>query len=282
MLQALTFDVTGTLIHSPRLGEIYSEILQRHGIAIEPDEARRLIGVVWRELACLADPGRDRFTSHPEGERGWWRRFVERLCELHGASPPSRFATAELFHRFGTAGGWEVYPEVPKVLAELREQGLRLGVISNWDSRLPGLLDRLGIARYFDAVTYSAAAGVEKPDRRIFLQALRSLGVDPGAALHIGDGRLEDVEGAIAAGLRALHLDRVDRADPGDRAEREGRPEPVKAKSRGTGKTARKSAGKSDAVAEARRLRNLAGLPYWVATEARWLAEGGPGSVLDL
>ena len=280
MLQALTFDVTGTLIHSPRLGEIYSEILQRHGIAIEPAEARRLIGVVWRELACLADPGRDRFSSHPEGERGWWRRFVERLCELHGAAPPSRFATAELFHRFGTAGAWEVYPEVPKVLAELREQGLRLGVISNWDSRLPGLLDRLGLARYFDAVTYSAAAGCEKPDRRIFLQALRSLGVDPGAALHIGDGRLEDVEGAIAAGLRALHLDRVDRAEG---AEREDRPEPVKVKSGLLGnKGAGKKARKSGAATEARRLRNLAGLPYWVATEARWLAEGGPGSVLDL
>jgi putative hydrolase of the HAD superfamily len=279
MLQALTFDVTGTLIHSPRLGEIYAEILQRHGIPIEPDEARRLVGVVWRELACLADPSRDRFTSHPEGDRGWWRRFVERLCELHGANPPSRFAAAELFHRFGTAAGWEIYPEVPKVLAELREQGLRLGVISNWDSRLPGLLDKLGLARYFDAVTYSAAAGVEKPDRRIFLQALRSLGVDPGAALHIGDGRLEDVEGAIAAGLRALHLDRVDSPES---VEREERPVRVMAKGRGMSKNSRKGAGKRTAAAETRRLRNLAGLPYWVTTEARWLSEGGPGSVLDL
>lgn len=275
MLQALTFDVTGTLIHSPRLGEIYSEVLRRHGIAIEPAEARRLVGVVWRELACLADPGRDRFTSHPEGERGWWRRFVERLCELHGASPPSRFAAAELFHRFGSPAGWEVYPEVPRVLAELREQGLRLGVISNWDGRLPGLLDKLGLARHFDTVTYSAAAGVEKPDRRIFLQALRSLGVAPEAALHIGDGRLEDVEGAIAAGLRALQLDRVDRPEAEERR-------PTGGRSR-AGKAAPGSGKKGGAEpAEARRLRNLAGLPYWVATEARWLAEGGPGSVLDL
>lgn len=281
MLQALTFDVTGTLIHSPRLGEIYSEVLQRHGIAIAPAEARRLVGVVWRELACLADPGRDRFTSHPEGERGWWRRFVERLCELHGAGPPSRFATAELFHRFGTPAGWEVYPEVPRVLAELREQGLRLGVISNWDGRLPGLLDKLGLARYFDAITWSAAAGVEKPDRRIFLQALRGLGVAPEAALHIGDGRLEDVEGAIAAGLRTLQLDRVD-----DRPDRPYRPDagerrPPSGRGR-AGKTAAKPGKTSPEPAEARRLRNLAGLPYWVATEARWLAEGGPGSVLDL
>lgn len=252
MLQALTFDVTGTLIHSPRLGEIYAEVLGRHGVEIAPAEARRLVGVVWRELACLADPGRDRFTSHPEGERGWWRRFVERLCELHGQGTPSRFAAAELFHRFGTAEAWEIYPEVPRVLADLREQGLRLGVISNWDPRLPGLLERLGLARYFDAVTYSAAAGVEKPDRRIFLQALRYLGVSPGAALHVGDSRLEDVEGAIAAGLRALYLDRD------------------------SGKGGKASRGPRGA------LRNLAGLPYWVATEARWLSEGGPGSVLDL
>lgn len=208
MIQAVTFDVTHTLIHSPRLGEIYAEILGRHGAAIDAEEARRLISVVWQELACSADPGRDRFAAHPEGERGWWLRFLERMCELREVPPPSRFAAAELFHRFGTAAAWEVYPEVPGVLAELARRGLRLGVVSNWDLRLPGLLADLGLAPFFGAITYSAAAGVEKPDRRIFFQALDELGVAPAAALHVGDGRLEDVEGAVAAGMKALHLTR--------------------------------------------------------------------------
>ena len=209
MIRALTFDVTGTLIHSPRLGNLYAEVLGRHGIAVDPKEAGRIVREVWQELACLADPGSDRFTAHPAGPRGWWKRFLERFCEHLEAPEPSPFAAAELYHRFATPEAWEVYPEVPGVLASLRSAGLRLGVISNWDPRLPDLLEQLDLARYFDAVVYSSAVGVEKPDRRIFLHTVGRLRVPPGTALHIGDGRLEDVEGALGAGLRALHLDRV-------------------------------------------------------------------------
>jgi len=210
-MEAITFDVTGTLIHAPRLGELYAEVLGRHGVAVGPGEAARLVRQVWQELACRAAPGHDRFTAHPGGPRGWWKRFLERLCEHLGAPPPSPFAAAELFHRFGTPEAWEVYPEVRRTLEELRRMGLRLGVVSNWDPRLPELLAGLGLARYFSAVTYSSAAGVEKPDPRIFRQALAGLGVPPERApwaIHVGDGRLEDFEGATAAGMRALLLDR--------------------------------------------------------------------------
>lgn len=207
-LAAVTFDVTHTLIHSPCLGEIYSEVLERHGIDVEPAEAARLVRVVWQELACLAEPGRDRFTSHPEGPRGWWARFLARLCEHLEAPPPSRFAAAELFARFARPDAWEVYPEVPAALDSLRERGLRLAVVSNWDHRLPGLLAGLGLARRFDAVVTSSEVGVEKPDPRIFAAALARLGVDSGAAVHVGDGRLEDVDGALAAGLGAILLAR--------------------------------------------------------------------------
>lgn len=209
MIRALTFDVTGTLIHSPRLGDLYAEVLGRHGIVVDPREAGRIVREVWQELACLADPGSDRFTAHAAGPRGWWKRFLERFCEHLEAPAPSPFAAAELYHRFATAEAWEVYSEVPGVLAGLRGAGLRLGVVSNWDPRLPDLLERLDLARFFDAVVYSSAVGVEKPDRRIFLHAVGRLRVPAGATLHIGDGRLEDVEGALGAGLRALHLDRL-------------------------------------------------------------------------
>jgi putative hydrolase of the HAD superfamily len=217
MLEALTFDATGTLIHSPRLGALYAEVLNRHGIPVEPAEAARLVRQVWQELACLADPGRDRFTAHPDGPKGWWRRFLDRVCEHLGAPPPSPFAAAELFHRFATPEAWEVYPEVPAVLAELRGLGRKLAVVSNWDPRLPDLLERLHLSRWLDAVVTSSEVGVEKPDAHIFRHALERLGVSPGNALHVGDQKLEDVEGAIAAGLGALHLDRRRRGgDLGD------------------------------------------------------------------
>ena len=209
MIEAVTFDVTHTLLDVPRLGEIYADVLGRHGVDIAPGEAQRLFSVVWQELACAADPGHDRFTTHPEGERGWWRRLLERMCELREAAPPTRFAAAELYHRFATAEAYDVYPDVPEALGRLRDSGLRLGVISNWDHRLPVVLEDLGLDVFFHAVVYSSKVGVEKPDRRIFHQAAAELGIEPAAALHVGDGRLEDVEGAVAAGMRALHLTRT-------------------------------------------------------------------------
>ncbi len=83
---------------------------------------------------------------------------------------------------------------------------MRLGVVSNWDHRLPTVLEELGLARFFGSVTYSQKAGVEKPDPRIFLQALDELAVEPAATVHVGNSPLEDVEGAVAAGMGALHL----------------------------------------------------------------------------
>jgi putative hydrolase of the HAD superfamily len=224
MLQAVTFDATGTLFHCPRLGEIYSEVLARHGVAVAPAEAARLVTLVWQELDCRAEPGSDRFSAHPEGPRGWWARFLARVYEHLGAPAPARFAAAELYHRFAQADSWELYPEVPRVLAALHGQGLKLAVVANWDPRLAPLVEALGLRRFLDAVVTSAEVGVEKPDRRIFATALVRLGVEAAAALHVGDRQLEDFEGAIAAGMRALRVDR--RSMPRPARGRAGPPPP--------------------------------------------------------
>ena len=208
MLRAVTFDFTGTLVSTPRLGEIYSEVLGRHGVAVTPERAAGLMREVWRELDCLAHPARDRFASHPGGARGWWARLLERLCERLEAGPPDRFAAAELFDRFARADAWRLYPEVLDTLAELRRLGLMLGLISNWDERLPRLIDDLGLAEHLDVTIYSQEAGIEKPHPGIFEAALTRLGLAPVRVLHVGDRRRQDVEGARAVGMRALHLDR--------------------------------------------------------------------------
>ncbi len=192
----VTFDVTHTLLHCPRLGEVYAEVLNRHGVNVDPLAVESAIPMVWQEFGCSADPAHDRFLSHPGGPRAWWHRFLFRLCEHLGAHPPSPFAAAELFERFAQPNAWEVYPEVRELLAELSRRGFRLGVLSNWDHRLPLLLERLGLAQYFDALIFSSSVGCEKPDPRIFQRALVELGmvVDDLA----GEGRAS----AVAACLR--------------------------------------------------------------------------------
>jgi putative hydrolase of the HAD superfamily len=213
-LQAVTLDATGTLFHCPRLGEIYADVLGRHGVGVEASEAGRLVRLVWQELGCSAEPAHDRFGAHPEGERGFWRQMLDRVCEYLGA-PASPFAAAELFHRFAQAEAWEVYPEVPAALHALAADGLRLAVVSNWDHRLPSLLGQMGLSGHFATIVYSAAVGVEKPHPGIFARALSVLGVAAPRALHVGDRRVEDAEGAEAVGMRGLLLSR----QPGTRGD---------------------------------------------------------------
>lgn len=208
ILQGVTFDLTGTLVHTPRMGEIYSEVLGRHGVEVAPERARELVREVWAELDCAEEPARDRFARHPGGARGWWGRLLERFCERLEMPPPGPFAHAELFERFARADAWELYPEVERALAELRRAGLKLGLISNWDERLPRLLAELGLAERLEVVVSSAAVGVEKPHPRIFEAALEGLGLPAPRVLHVGDRRRQDVEGANSVGMRALLLDR--------------------------------------------------------------------------
>ncbi|MEM8960396.1 MAG: HAD-IA family hydrolase [Acidobacteriota bacterium] len=204
-IAAVTFDITGTLIHSPRLREIYTEVLARHGIVTEPEQVEAAFVHVWREQQCVATPQRDRFDSARDGGRAFWRALVARLCELLDATAPP-FAAAELYDRFAHAEAWDIYPDVDAVLTRLTTAGLRLGVISNWDHRLPSLLDELGLANRFDTVVFSGAIGVEKPHPKIFTTALENLGLPAGRVLHIGDQQLEDLEGAQAVGMRARRL----------------------------------------------------------------------------
>ena len=107
---------------------------------------------------------------------------------------------------------------MPAALDRLAARGVALAVVSNWDERLPRLLAALGLAERFAAIVVSAEVGVEKPHRRIFEIAAERLGVAPGRIVHVGDRRLEDVEGAEAAGLRALWLDRGGGGDLADLA----------------------------------------------------------------
>lgn len=101
-----------------------------------------------------------------------------------------------------------VFPDVERTLRALRARGVPLMLVSNWHAGLRGFCRALALDAYFDVIVSSFEAGYEKPDPRIFAIGCAQLGLLPEQVLHIGDSLIDDVEGARAAGLGAVHLER--------------------------------------------------------------------------
>ncbi len=124
-------------------------------------------------------------------------------------------ALRNVFHDEPDADVWSwVVVEAVDALRRLAETGVGLAVVSNSDGTVEALLRDNSICQVGDGagtgvgvVVDSAVVGARKPDPAIFGHALRALGVEPGAAVHVGDTVHADVAGARAAGLRAVHLD---------------------------------------------------------------------------
>jgi len=148
----------------------------------------------------------------------FWTEYNRVLLAACARDPRHADKAEEVYRRFALAISWRVYDEVPAVLRTLRARGLTLGVISNWTGDLEEVLERVELRSSFDFVLDSAHLGFEKPHAEIFDEALRRASVEPDAALHVGDSPDHDVDGALAAGLRAALLDRHDRHQGFNRA----------------------------------------------------------------
>lgn len=140
--------------------------------------------------------------SGPQALEDLRRRCAAVLGEVAGADPAVAYDALMESLRF------EAYEDAAPALTDLRARGLRLVVVSNWDTSLPSVLEQVGLAPLVDAVVVSAVVGCSKPDPRIFEAALAAARCDADAALHVGDSSEHDLRGAGAAGIRAVLLDR--------------------------------------------------------------------------
>ncbi len=186
----------------------YGTAFRRWGIPVADEEVRDALHGTWALVAARQARGEVRW-GHEGGERDFWRSFVQEVLARVGGGPLPEGLLDDLVEHFARPESWSLYPEVLEVLTALRERGLKLFVVSNWDSKLPALLDRLDLTRHFDGVVVSALVGASKPAREIFDTALSLAGVAADEALHVGDSPSEDYEGARNAGLPALLLDRA-------------------------------------------------------------------------
>jgi putative hydrolase of the HAD superfamily len=143
--------------------------------------------------------------------RGWL--VFEKVFARAGIVGPATItaALADLQGYHASHNLWEHVPaDVVPALRRLRASGRKLVVVSNANGRIRAALDRVGIGPHVDLVIDSYEEGVEKPDPRIFLNALARSGARPETTLHVGDLFHTDVVGARGAGLRAVLLDVAD------------------------------------------------------------------------
>jgi putative hydrolase of the HAD superfamily len=210
-IRAVLFDAGQTLLLAdPPVESVYRTAFAAHGVEATLEEIHGAVHASWKEVDARRERGEERWGG-VGGETGFWRRFVEEVFGRAGGSGLPEPLIHGLVEHFRAEKHWKVYPGTRDVLTELRDEGLALFVVSNWDSSLPGLLDRLELAPFFDGVVVSAVFGASKPSRAIFDEAVRLAGVSHAEALHVGDSLEEDYLGARAAGLHALLVDRAGR-----------------------------------------------------------------------
>ena len=207
-IEAVFFDAAGTLIAvNGSVGGIYARLAQAHGKTVAVADLETGFGRAFSAAPPMAFPGAAA-GEIPALEKQWWRDLVRQVFSPLGPFPAFDAYFDELYDFFAQPRAWRLYPDTRPALEALRVRGVRLGVISNFDSRLFGLLDGLGIVRFFDPTVISTRAGAAKPDPAIFSHALARHGLIPERAVHVGDSYEMDVLGAQAAGLQPVLIDR--------------------------------------------------------------------------
>jgi putative hydrolase of the HAD superfamily len=200
--RAVLLDALGTLVELvPPWPRLRQTLARRHRVEVSEDEAKR---------ALLAEMAYYR-AHHREGSDPDTLAELRRRCAdvLRGELPAAAsIDQGALTEALLDSLRFNPYPDAAPALAQLREAGMLLAVVSNWDCSLPDVLAEVGLGGAVDAVVVSAEVGVVKPDPGIFEVALERLGREAAEALAVGDSLETDVAGGRAAGVRAVLLDR--------------------------------------------------------------------------
>lgn len=206
----VSFDAAGTLVDVRwTLDGFARDCMRRLGLELPEPAYPRLLRMYGESLSEYL---RVNLTRDPALGELFWRNLTRRwYCEFgvdESWVEPSREVAAELM--FDASGRYfRLFPDVLDCLGRLERMGLKLAVVSNWDYTLHPILESLGLSGRFECVLASLEEGWEKPDPRLFDACLNRTGTAAKHAVHVGDDMTDDVEGALAAGIRPIYLKRV-------------------------------------------------------------------------
>ncbi|MGW0536823.1 HAD family hydrolase [Streptomyces sp. NPDC003032] len=211
MIRAVIFDFYGTLVRMvPPLPPSHRAIFARRGL--------REQGERWGDQWAVGPREGEEHMAHSVSEEAytaWERERLRRRARACGVPERELAGLVAELDRAMKDIRLALFDDVPDVLAQLRGRGLLVAVCSNWFWDLDRCLDEVGLAGLVDVAVSSARAGARKPHPLAYRAVLDRCGLRPEQALFVGDVWGPDVEGPLAAGMRAVHLWRPDRAVEG-------------------------------------------------------------------
>jgi len=208
MLKAVFFDVGNTLLYPyPSVSEVVRQVLAEEGHCHD-------LGAIDEYMPLVDEYYEDRYreddtfwTDEDETSQVWIGMY-SLLCRKLGIDMDAERIARRVYDEFGDPSRWRPYDDVIPAFERVKQHGLCLGLISNWDRRLAGIFTGLGLGQMLDTVVSSAEVGLRKPDPRIFELALARVGVGASEAAHVGDHHYADVLGAHAVGMLPVLIDR--------------------------------------------------------------------------
>jgi putative hydrolase of the HAD superfamily len=201
-VKAVLLDGLGTLVAlEPPAPALVEWLREEYGVELPLIDAERAFAAEIAYYRAHHDEGRDSATL-----ADLRRRCAEVLRAALPADVGAALTSPQWTAALLAALRFTALPDAPAALKQLRAQGLRLVLVSNWDASLPAVLETVGLAEAVDGVVTSAAVGCPKPGRAIFDAALALAGCPAHAAVHVGDSVEHDVRGALAAGIHPVLL----------------------------------------------------------------------------
>jgi putative hydrolase of the HAD superfamily len=208
--RAVFFDAGETILHpAPSFPELFGRVLHGLGHSIDEDTIRDGLYTIPQRFVEAAER-KELWTTSPERSYAFWSSVYRHFLVRVGLPTEDGLQDA-LYRAFTDVRNYELFDDVRPLFDVLGRAGLRLGLISNFESWLQELLDHLGIRDVFDVSVVSGIEGIEKPDPAIFELALGRAGVAPAEAVYVGDVPAFDVDPPLELGMFAVLIDRRER-----------------------------------------------------------------------
>jgi putative hydrolase of the HAD superfamily len=207
-IQAVFFDAVGTLVFpQPPAPAVYALIGRKFGSRLTEDAIAARFRAAWAREEALDQAAGYRTSEEREVRR--WRAIVSSVLD-DVADGEACFM--QLYLHFARPEAWACAPGAGTMLTRLAQQGIGLGMASNYDHRLRGVVAGIPALSLLKRLVISAEVGWRKPAVEFFTAMTAAAAVPRGKLLYVGDDPENDYRGAQAAEIHPILFDTAGRS----------------------------------------------------------------------